>query len=169
VFRPFTFAFSRMIGRQEFDKAIDYLRSGLRGNESDLSSLEVIAHCHQWAGRADDAIKACREALQRDPKSFDMHSMLAQLLAEKGEHEGAAIHARRGLECYPEPLPEIPRFLILVFQALDRILPRRLRGPDANDALRRFEAEKAEWFNWAKKYLNWYDSTHNDRLGPTEN
>lgn len=168
LFRPFTFTLSRMIGQQEFDKAIDYLRSGLKGNESDLSSLEMIAHCHHWAGHADDAIKACRKALRYDPKSFDMHSMLSRLLAEKGEHEDAVIHARRGLECYPSPLPEIPRFVTSAFQVLGRIFPR-LRGADATESLRRIEAEQSEWFAWAKRYLNWYDRTHNDRLGPLEN
>lgn len=168
MFRPFTIAFSRMIGRQEFDKAIDYLRLGLKGNKSDLSSLEMIAHCYHWAGRADEAINACRVALRCDPKSFDMHSMLSQLLAEKGEHQDAAIHARRGLECFPEPLPEIPRFVTSVFRTLGRMFPR-LREPDANEALRRVEAEQAEWFSWAKDYLSWYDRIHNDKIGPTEN
>lgn len=168
MFRPFTIKFSRMIGRQEFDKAIDYLRSGLKGNKSDLSSLEMIANCHHWAGRTDDAIKACHEALQCDPQSFEMHSMLAQLLAEKGEHENAAIHARRGLECYPEPLPEVPKFVTSAFQFLGRIFPR-LRGVDANEAIRRIDGEHAEWFDWAKKYLEWYDYSHNDKLAPSEN
>ncbi len=168
MFRPFTITFSRMIGRQEFDKAIDYLRSGLKGNESDISSLEMIAHCHHWAGHEEEAIEACREALRCDPKSFDMHSMLSQLLAERGEHEDAAIHARRGLDSYPEALPEIPRFVTSVFEALGRIFPW-LRGPDANEALRWIEAEHTEWFNWAKKYLSWYDRTHDDKLGPREN
>lgn len=56
VFRPFTFTFSRLVGRQKFDEAIEYLRSGLKDNASDLSSLEMIAHCHHWAGHAVEAI-----------------------------------------------------------------------------------------------------------------
>jgi len=168
VFGPFTVKFSRMIGWQEFDKAIDYLRSGLRGNKSDLSSLEMIAHCHLWAGRPDDAIKACHEALHCDSESFAMHSTLAQLLAEKGEHEDAAIHARRGLECYPAPLPKVPRSVTLSYQFLSRVFPR-LRGADPNEAIRSVEAEQADWFDWAKKYLEWYDGTHNGKLSPLDN
>jgi tetratricopeptide (TPR) repeat protein len=168
MFRPFTFAFSRMIGRQEFDKAIDYLRSNLKNDASDMSSLEMIAHCHQWAGRPDKAIEACRKALVWDAASFDMHSMLSQLLAEKGEHEAAAVHALKGLECYPEPLPEVPRFMTSAFQILSRFFPS-FRGIDVNNALRSIEDEHAEWFDWAKKYLKWYDVTYGDKLAPAEN
>ncbi len=30
------------------------------------------------------------------------------------------------------------------------------------------ESERASWFDWAKKYLAWYDLTYGDELGPME-
>ena len=159
--------FARMIGREEFDDAIDYLRAGLKGNKSDLASIEMIAHCHHWAGRKEETIVVCREALGLDPNSFDMHVMLSQLFAENGEHDDAAIHARKGLECYPEPLPEIPGFMLSAFNALGRFVPSiRNFPPDA--ALQKIETWRAEWFGWAKRYLSWYEVTFGETAKPTE-
>jgi tetratricopeptide (TPR) repeat protein len=147
------------------DGAIVYLRAGLKGDASDLASLEMIAQCHLWAGRTDEAIATCGEALGYNLGSFDTHSMLAQLLAEKGEHEDAAVHVRKGLECYPEPLPEIPHFVASAIKGLSRIFPF-LRAPDA--ALQQAEAERAAWFDWAKQYLSWYDLTYGETVKPKE-
>lgn len=162
--------FARMIGRSEFDKAIDYLRAGLKDNASDAASLEMIANCHHWAGRNEQAIVACREALACDPNAFEMHALLARLLAEKGEKEGAAIHARQGLEHYPEPLPAIPRFYMSAFNALCRIAPSfHIANPE--EAIRRVDTMHADWFHWAKRYLEWYDQAHGtkrDSVRPTE-
>jgi tetratricopeptide (TPR) repeat protein len=159
--------FAKMIGRREFDDAIAYLRNGLKGDKSDIYSLEMIADCHHWAGRTDDAINACREALKFSSSSFDMHALLAELLAGKNEHDDAAIHARKGLECYPEPIPQMPRFMISAFKALSRIVPR-LRNANPDAALREVANARAEWFDWAKRYLDWYDSTHGGSASPTE-
>ena len=158
---------AKMIGRRDFDGAINYLRAGLKGDEADLASLEMIAHCQHWAGRHDEAIAACRETLKLDPVSFEMHAMLAQIFAEKGEHDEAAEHARTGLESYPEPLPKVSRIVVLAFKALGRIAPR-LQGAAPDAALRRVEAMRAEWFDWAKQYLSWYDATYNGSVNPTK-
>lgn len=165
--RPFTIRFSQMIGRNEFDKAIDYLRAGLKSDKSDLASLEMIAQCHEWSSRTEEAILSCREALHHDPNSFDMHVMLSRLFATKGEHANATLHARKGLESYPEPLPNLPRFFIITLNALSRFIPS-LRGiaSDAEAALLSGEADKADWFNWAKRYLSWYDATYGDKINP---
>ncbi len=160
--------FARMVGRQEFDKAIEYLRAGLKGDASDQNSLELIADCYHWAGRNEEAITACREALAANPVSFDMHAMLAQLLANKGEHENAATHARKGLESYPEPLPEIPPSIISAFKFLSRIMPRLFSAPPPDEALKRVYEWRAGWFDWAKSYLSWYDQTYGEKVKPIE-
>ena len=62
----------------------------------------------QMIGRGLAAPKKrfCRavKPLVHDPNAFDMHVLLSQMLAGKGQHENAALHARKGLESYPEPL-----------------------------------------------------------------
>jgi tetratricopeptide (TPR) repeat protein len=154
-----------MLGRQEYDKAIDYLRAGLKGDKSDYDSLSMIANCHHWAGHHDQAIVVGEEALKLDPGSFDMHALLAELFAVKGDHENAIVHARKGLECYPEPVPTVPNSIISVFRLLGRIFPS-LRDADPNEGLRSVEASRAEWFSWAKQYLIWHDATHGGTGAP---
>lgn len=163
--RPFTLRLAGMIGRREFEQAIAEMRAGLRGNSSDQATLEMIASCLHWSGQTDEAIAACYGALRYDPNAFDMHAMLAQLLADKGEHEQAAVHVRKGLEWFPEPVPKAPAALNSVFTWLGRIVPR-LRGLDPNGALRSFEAQRAQWFEWAKQYLIWYDEAFGESTNP---
>ena len=159
---------ARMVGRRDYDAAIDYLRAGLCGDTSDIFSLELIARCHRWRGRNDEAITASREALALDPLSFNSHVLLAELLAEMGEHEQAASHARKGLEAYPEPFDVPPRVLVWLFGALRRIVPLLRNVPNADELLKRHSDSRAEWFNWAKKYLSWYDTTFGEATTPSE-
>jgi tetratricopeptide (TPR) repeat protein len=136
--RPFTFRMARMIGSRQFDAAIHDLRAGLKGNASDAASLEMIAQCHRWAGRNEAAITAGRAALLRNPASFAMHSMLAELFAENAEHDDAAIYVRKGLECYPEPLEKIPRFISSAFKLMARLFPH-LQSTSPENAFQRIE------------------------------
>lgn len=164
---PFTTRLAKLIGRQDFDGAIDRLRAGLRGDASDADSHILIAQCHFWGGRLDESIAACAEALRCDPELFDAHALLAQLHARKDNHREAAIHARRGIECFPEPLPEFPPVLTSMFKFMGRIFPL-FRGPSPDAALQRVAAERTEWFDWAKSYLSWYDETSGEQVKPTE-
>ena len=166
--RPFTLRLAGMIGRGEFGQAIAEMRAGLRGDSSDQASLEMIASCHHWSGQTDEATAAAYEALRYDPNAFEMHAMLAQLLADKGEHERAADHVRKRLEWYPEPVPKAPAALNSAFSWLGRMVPR-LRGLDPDGALRRVEAERAQWFQWAKQYLTWYDEAFGESTNPKRN
>lgn len=165
LFSPFTPKVARLIGREDFDGAIEYLRAKLRGNASDVAALEMIAQCHQWAGRTQEAISTCREALRYDAVAFESHAMLARLLAQEGTHVDAAAHARSGLECFPEPLPGIPQSFVRAIQGLGRIFPF-VREFDPNGALQRGETERREWFEWATRYLGWYDKAYGDTQTP---
>lgn len=165
--RLVTFHLARLIGRRKFDAAIDHLRSGLRGGKSDVDSLEMIAMCHQWADRNDEAIETFRKALALEPASFNSYSQLAQLLAEKGEHENAAVHARKGLEFFPEPLEELPRVIALAHKALCRVVPR-LRRAHPDGQLPDLNESNTRWFNWAQEYLAWYDATYDESESPAK-
>ena len=41
-----------------------------------------------------------------------------------------------------------------------------LRDTDPEAALSSVEAINAEWFDWAKRYLSWYDATYGDEINP---
>ena len=97
--------------------------------------------------------------------SFDAHAMLAQLFAENGEHEEAAVHARSGLENYPEPLPDMSGSALSIFNFVSRF-SQKLREAPPNEAIKRVEEDRAKWFDWAKNYLKWYGLTYGDKFDP---
>lgn len=160
---------ARCIGSKDFDGAIRIMTSGLTNSKDDVWSFEMIAQCHQWAGRADMAITFAKRALEFDPKFFGSFELLSRIYAEKAEHETAAQYARLGLENYPAPIPPMPRIVVRLFQsvfwALGIFIPRlralaNLDAPDPNKP-------NNEWYNWAKQYLEWYQETHGDPMNPT--
>lgn len=72
-----------------------------------------------------------------------MHAMLSQLFAEKGEHEDATIHARRGLDNNPKPLPDLPGFVLTAHKLLSRFFPQ-LRDAAPDEALERIRGRACQ-------------------------
>ena len=165
--RPLSSGISSLVGREDFGGAVDFLRAGLKGDASDLNTLKMIAHCHHWAGHTDEAIAVGREALNYDPTSFEMHAILAQLLADKGEHQEAVAHANQGLLNYPVSSPEQT-----ASPALDGSNSSEVATPpgagSSDLASQWVSAGRTEWFDWAKSYLSWYESARGETVGPTE-
>ncbi|MFT5509184.1 MAG: hypothetical protein ACI89J_002265 [Hyphomicrobiaceae bacterium] len=62
-------------------------------------------------------------------------------------------------------MPEVPSFVLSTFKVLSRVFPR-LSDANPDEALKRVGEELIEWFDWAKKYLDWYDLTYSDKSGP---
>jgi tetratricopeptide (TPR) repeat protein len=164
---PFTPGLARLIGRGEFDAAIAYLAKYLKGNASDVYALEIIALCHRWLGRHRDALVVARRALAFDPASFTLHNLAAELLAEANEDETAAFHARKMLECFPEPLPPLPKVVNAFFTLLARYFPR-WREAHPGKGYEHIQQTNAEKFDWAKNYLSWYDATYGETFQPSK-
>lgn len=158
----------RFVGAKDFDGAIKMLTEGLANTKEDALSLEMIAHCHQWAGRGEMAIASAKKLLELSPKYFGAFELLSQIYAERGEHETAAHYARLGLENYPEPQPQISRTIVQFVQLLFRALGlfssrfRKAAEVDTPDPNKLHE----NWYAWAKQYLKWYDDTHTDPMNP---
>ena len=163
---PFSFKLARLIGCGEYEAAITHLRSGLKGDASDTSALQMMADLYRGTGRSRDAIDLCRQSIAWDPQLFDAHAMLAQLLAAEGQYEAAAGHARTALETYPDRL-EVPEFAVAIYRALVRVMPR-LRSATVEDMISNPDASNIEWFGWAKAYLSWYEATFSGTVKPTE-
>ncbi len=158
----------RCIGRKDFDAAIRILEGSLSHDPTDIPSLEMIALCHRWSHRNDMAIAAANQALAYDSKNFDAIRLLAEIYAERNEHETAVRFVRLGLESYPESLPPLPKIFFRVLHLFAAVLPRLRRIEEAaRRDLGDRNKDNREWYSWAKQYLAWYDTASGSLQTPT--
>ena len=160
-----SFRIARLIGRGHYDEAITELSRSLKGSASDAYTLATIADLHSAMGRKIEAIAAARRALDLKPNDFTCHALLADLLARNNDHDGAAVHYRKGLEAYPEPPARPPKGFMAAFKFMAYVFPRLSRA-DPNTAVREIDREQQDWFYRAKEYLSWYDTHHAKTLNP---
>lgn len=158
----------RCVGRKDYDGAIRVLESSLSNTNADTHSLVMIALCHRWSNRNDDAIEMAQRALSHDSGSFGAYRLLADVYAERKEHEMAVRFVRLGLDNFPEPTPPAPKFIFWLLRVGSLFIPRLRRVEEAaRTELADPNNDTRDWYAWAKQYLAWYDSEFGDKLMPT--
>ena len=159
---------SRCIGGEKYDEAIHIIRQGLTNSARDVQSLEMIARCHHWASREEEAISTANQVLVYDPKNFASIELLGNIYVSRDEHEIAAPYIRLGLECFPEPTLAVPRFFLTILRMVGFFIPRiRKVASKAENLSSDPNKSNREWFLWAKEYLTWYDQNANNKQSPT--
>lgn len=84
---------------QRHDEALAALQPLLARRDAGAAAAHRLAgQALQALGRADEAERAYREALQRDPRGPRLHALLGQLLAQRGAHHEAATLHRAAVE-----------------------------------------------------------------------
>lgn len=158
----------RCVGRKDYDGAIRVLESSLSNSNADAHSLVMIALCHRWSNRNDDAIEMAQRALYHDSKNFGAYRLLAEVYAERKEHAMAVRFVRLGLDHFPEPTPPAPKLIIWLLRVSAFFVPRFRRVTEtARTELTDPDSDTRDWFAWAKQYLAWYDSEYGDKHVPT--
>src|SRR6266550_6313708 len=170
VFPPFVspmFRVAKSMRRKDFPAAIRMLEEHLIGEPSDVFSLLMLAECYRWSGFDDKAIQTASRILQYDANDFSGLRLLSEIYARREEKDRAAEFVRRALENYPQPTPHTPHMLISVAKFLARVLPP-LRHMQARDfaVLEDPNTSDREWFDWAKRYLAWYDGATGGNASP---
>lgn len=160
---------ARLIGKGDFDRAIEILTRSLKNSESDVFTLETIAMCHQSAGRVELAIQAAYKAYELDSTSFGAVSKLGELHASLGRHHEAIQFVRAGLAIPQQQIPPTPKFVLKIFNALARVFPR-LKGSlrEAEMIANNPDMIHQPWLDWAHKYVEWYENTYDEESGPAK-
>jgi tetratricopeptide (TPR) repeat protein len=126
------FELARYIGRNDFDGAIKLLDESLTNTAEDIPSLEMIAQCHHWAKRDENAIATAKLVLAYDTKNFATAQLLSTIYANCNEHKLGVDYARLALENYPKPLPPLPEYLFSLLRLASWVFPKlktvHLRG-----------------------------------------
>lgn len=158
----------RRVGRKDYDGAIRVLERSLSNTADDSPSLVMIALCHRWSKRNDDAVNVAQRVLSYDKDNFEAIRLLSAVHADKGEHDLASKFVRMGIEKYPEPTPSTPRYVFWLLRIGASVFPRLRRVEESTrEHLADPDRDKREWYSWAKQYLAWYDSVSGKRRSPT--
>ena len=153
------FRVSRSIGRKDFPEAIQALEDCVSRDPLDTATLGLLAECHRWSGSDDKALEVAERVLGIDPHDFSSLKLLSEILAHRGEHQLAVAYVRRGLEQYPEEMDPVSPYLVTLAKVVMRILrPRRSIPAEDFAPWERINGKNREWFEWAKRYLAWFDS-----------
>jgi tetratricopeptide (TPR) repeat protein len=161
------FHVARCIGRKDFPEAIRTLQSSLVNNSSDTSALELLAHCHRWAGDEEKAAELAAQILRYDANDFAGLKLLGEIHAKRDEPEKAAAFLRRALENYPQAIKPISPKVVAMTKWFSRIFPPlRHLTPRDFEVLEDPSGGDRTWFAWAKEYLAWYDSATGSNSSP---
>ena len=146
------------VGRNDIGRIESICSQALSVDKRDLMALMVLADTYWRNKQFEKAISPALQALEFDPNDFYAIRIVAGVYAERGEHESAYRHAKRLLTAGPPTFPptkETSRILA-PFAWIPRI--RRLRERVARDEDEN-ETSYAEWMQWAKGYVSWYESS----------
>jgi tetratricopeptide (TPR) repeat protein len=146
-----------LIGRRDFDAAVQVLEGELTGATEDILHLELIAQCHWQAGNEEKAIETAKKALALDPKNFEMPRMLSQIFAEHEDYEQAIAYVKIGLNNFPsEPLTAPPSWAFSALKLAGKVSAKWKRVEEAAiEDLKDPDKERREWRSWANEYLAW--------------
>lgn len=112
----------------DYDAALTSYRLALRDKPDDFKVLQNMAIAYTKTGRADEAIRCYRRALDLEPSLSGAHYGLAFLLLKRDDVDGAVHHLGAFLRQPPRG-PEADRWVRHAQQTLDA-----LQGRDAQPA-----------------------------------
>ena len=113
----------------DYDAALTSYRLALRDKPDDYKVLQNMAIAYTKTGRADEAIRCYRRALDLEPTLSGAHYGLAFLLIKRNELDGAVHHLEAFLRQPPRG-PEAERWIRHAQQTLDALLGRDAEPAD---------------------------------------
>ncbi len=114
----------------------------------------MIARCHHWASREEEAISTANQALVYDPRNFASIELFGNIYVSRDAHDIAAPYVRLGLECFPEPTPAVPRLFLSILRMVGFLIPRMRKAASKVEKLNGdLNKSNREWFLWAKEYF----------------
>lgn len=79
-------AASTHLSRQEYDKAITYLRELIVIQPTNISFLQTTGYCYHELRQCDEALKCFNKVLELDPNNYNSLFFKAKILENQGRH-----------------------------------------------------------------------------------
>ena len=157
----------RCMGRGDYMQALEHLQALRDSEEPNPYTLCMIARCYESAEDLDSAIGAANAALALNGEHFESLQLLARVYLTRSDYEKTKDYVQRALRNYPEPLPGSPRFFFWVLRVLSIFPAIRRLEKAAKEDLSDPNKDAKEWYDWAKKYLSWYEEEFGEKAEQT--
>jgi tetratricopeptide (TPR) repeat protein len=118
----------------DYEAALTSYALALRDQPTNHRVLQNMAIAYSRTGRATEAIRCYRRALEIQPKLSGAHYGLAFLLLKRGETDNAAFHLESFLMDPPAPSAEADRWIRHARETLERL--RNTDEPPAEEDLK---------------------------------
>jgi len=118
----------------DYEAALTSYALALRDQPTNHRVLQNMAIAYSRTGRASEAIRCYRRALEIQPKLSGAHYGLAFLLLRRGETDNAAFHLESFLMDPPAPSAEADRWIRHARETLERL--RNADEPSAEQDLK---------------------------------
>lgn len=82
----------------DYEEAKTNAENALLLNNQSPAALAELGWAYSFLGNELEAEKSLLQALDLNPDSVEAHAYYAELLADQGDYEGAAVHSRRAAE-----------------------------------------------------------------------
>jgi Flp pilus assembly protein TadD len=105
----------------DYEAALTSYALALRDQPTNHRVLQNMAIAYSRTGRASEAIRCYRRALEIQPKLSGAHYGLAFLLLRRGETDNAAFHLESFLMDPPAPSAEADRWIRHARETLERL------------------------------------------------
>jgi len=146
------------VGRNDVSRIEAICAEALESDPRDFMALMVLADTLWRNKQPDKALSLGLKALELDPNDVHALRIVAGIYAERGTHEAAYPFAKRLANADSptlSPARATSRILApFTWIAKVRRLNERVRKDEAES-----KASYAEWTQWAKGYVSWYEAS----------
>jgi tetratricopeptide (TPR) repeat protein len=152
---------SKAIGSKNYDIAIDIYKKRLEADESDLFALSMIAHCYDWKGDREIALKYANKLLAQDPTNFEMLLLAARYWSHNNNEDQTYSYACRALENVPHSKPDdIPIWVYWLLKFLSIFKRFKRLESRVKESGLKYEKYHKDSIEWAWQYKKWYEEKH---------
>lgn len=148
---------SRAVGRGDDSRVETLCSDALARDADDTFALGVLADMYWRNEKHEQALPFAMRTLDITPNDFDALRIATQAYFQRGDNHSTYRHAK--CLCAEKPSVVPPNLGLADFLGPFVWIPKvRAARAGAVESMREAESHRADWVEWAKEYVLWYES-----------
>jgi hypothetical protein len=148
---------SRAVGRGDDSRVEKLCNGALVRDADDFFALSMLANMYWRNEKYELALPLALRVLASTPNDFDALRIATQAYFQRGDNHFTYRHAK--CLCVEKPSVLPPNIGLADFLGPFVWIPKvRAARASAVESIREAESHRADWVEWAKEYVLWYES-----------